>query len=100
MSSKDKKVKLIIELAIVEARISELERTKTYLNSLTYYRNRLTTLTDTAEKLRRELDGHDETQSVKLVFELPAGIFGKELKEKRTPVDFLQFMKKEYLIQE
>jgi hypothetical protein len=98
--SKEQKFKAVVELAIVEARISELERTKTYLSSLTYYRNRLKSLNEKADKLRNELEGNDETEEIKLTFHLPAGVLGKEIKERRSPVDFLQFMKKEYLVQE
>jgi len=96
--SKDQKVKAIVELAIIEARINELERSKTYNNSLTYYRNRLTTLTDKADKLRNQLEGNDETEEIKLVFSIPAGGFRLN-KEKPVKTDFLQFLKKEYLVE-
>ena len=97
MTSKDKKLKAIIELLAVQARIEELKRSKSYLTSSTYYRNRLTTLEDKALELQNVVDGK-EIEEVKFVFHVPESSFlNKRTKE---PEDFLQFFKREFLVVE
>ena len=95
MTSKDKKLKAIIELVSVQSRIDELKRSKTYLSTSSYYRNRLTQLEDKEEKLQQILEGK-ETEEIKLVFHVPESVFKNKTKEE----DFVQFLKREYLIEE
>jgi hypothetical protein len=97
--SKEQKLKAVVELAIVEARISELERTKTYMSSLTYYRNRLTSLEEKKAKLEKELTGNKDVEKITFTFEVPSDVFGELPKEKRKSVDFLQFLKRDYLVE-
>ena len=97
MTSKDKKLKAIIELLAVQARIEELKRSKSYLTSKIYYRNRLTTLEEKALELQNLLEGK-ETEEVKFVFHIPeSSLLGKSARE---PEDFLQFFKREFLVVE
>lgn len=95
MTQKEKKLKAIIELATVEARINELERSKTYLTSSTFYRNRLRVLNEKAEQLRDIIEGR-EAQEVRLVFHVPEVLF----KGNEKPENILQYMKKEFLVLE
>ena len=97
MTKKDQQLKAIIELAIVEGRIEELKRSKTYLASTTYFRNRLTTLEDKAEKLRDVLEGKNDVQEIKLTFHVPESVFRGRNNE--GPQDFVQYLKKEYLLE-
>ena len=95
MTLKEKLIKATIELAIVEGRIEELKRSKTYLSSSTYYRNRLIQLEDKAEKLESFIEngGNDETQEFKLTFRVPQDLF----KGSSKPEEILHYLKKEWL---
>jgi hypothetical protein len=96
MTSKEKKLKAAIELAIVGARIDELKRSRSYYINATAYRSRLTQLEEKAEKLRDTLAGVDRNvDEVKLVFRLPEELFSGE--SVREPEDIIQFLKREYL---
>ena len=96
MTSKERKLKAIIELAVVQGRIQELNRTKSYLTNSAYYRKRLAVLEETADKLQDVLD-NKEKKEVRLTFSLPKSVFaGKTVNE---PSDIIQFLKREYLIE-
>lgn len=95
MTSKEKKLKTIIELVAVTSRIEELKRSKSYLSGTVYYRNRLTVLEEKAEKLQDVIDGR-ETEKLELVFQVPESL----LLGKREPEDLLQFFKREFLVVE
>lgn len=96
MSNKDKKLKAILELVAVQSRIEELKRSKTYLTSSTYYRNRLTQLEEKEEKLQDFIEGKEETEEIKLIFHVPEGVIRSKSKD---PEDFIQFLKREYLVE-
>jgi len=95
MTSKDKKLKAIIELVSVQSRIDELKRSKTYLSTSSYYRNRLTQLEDKEEKLQEVIDGKESVDEIKLVFHVPESVFKGKTKEE----DFVQYLKREYLVE-
>lgn len=95
MTSKEKKLKAILELATVQARIDELERSKSYVSSSVYYRNRLTALQEKEEQLVNIIEGK-EVEEVKLVFRVPESLLKVGVKE---PEDFVQFFKREFLIE-
>ena len=98
MTSKERKLKEIIELVAVQARIEELQRTKSYCTSSTYYRNRLTQLEEKALKLQEVIEGK-ETEEVKFIFHVPESLFtGKTTR--KEPEDFMQFFKREFLVVE
>lgn len=98
MTSKDKKLKAILELVSVQGRIDELKRSKTYFSSSTYYRNRLTTLQNKEEVLNDIIEGKDKDDVEELKFTLHFNIPEGDLKDKRDPEDFIQYLKREYLV--
>lgn len=101
MTSKEKKLKAIIELVNVQGRIEELERTKSYMTSATYYRNRLTALEEKAEKLQNVIDGKDEVEEVKIVLRVPAESTEKVRRfSLSNPEEILQFFKTEKFVLE
>ena len=94
MNNKEKKLKAIIELAIVESRIDELKRGRSYSSNSTYYRNRLNVLEDKKEKLQGTVEG-EESEEIKLVFHVPENL----VKADRSPDKVLQYLKREYLME-
>jgi hypothetical protein len=100
MTSKEKKLKAAIELALVGARIDELKRSRSYYINSSAYRSRLTQLEEKAEKLRDILEGVEDTKTevFKLSFELPEELFsGKSVRE-TEPEEILQYLKREFLV--
>ena len=97
MTNKERKLKAILELVSVQARIEELKRSKTYLSSSVYYRNRLTQLQEKEEKLQDIVDGKNETDEIKLTFHVPESLFkGVTTKD---PGDIVQYLKREFLVE-
>jgi hypothetical protein len=99
MNYKEKRIKAIVDKAIVEARIDELKRSKTYYTSQTVYRNRLLQLEDKLETLSDFLgeDEESETLKVKLTARVPEDMFRKVRAEGLTGPDFVQYLVKEGL---
>lgn len=94
MTSKDKKLKLVLELVFLLGRIDELKNSKTYLSSSAYYRRRLTALEDKVETLRDKLEDKDDVDEIKLTFNLSEDLF-KSCKE---PADIIQYLKRENFV--
>ena len=95
MTSSEKKVKALVEKAVINARIDEVERFSQYCSSRTYYNNRLRTLEDKADRIEDQLDGR-EVSEVRLSVEVPERIF-LGLKGKKSAVndeEFVQYLKR------
>jgi hypothetical protein len=95
MTSKEKKIKAIVGLAVVDGRIDELKRSKYYLNGSTYYKNRLRQLEDKADNLQSIVDGDEDVENIKLTFRIPEE---KILGSRREPEDIIQYLKREWLV--
>jgi hypothetical protein len=99
MNYKEKRIKAIVDKAVVEARIDELKRSKTYYTSNTAYRNRLLQLEDKLENLNDFLGEEEESETVKIkaVVRVPEETFRRARTEGLTGPDFVQYLVKEGL---
>jgi hypothetical protein len=103
MTLKDKKLTKVLELVHVQGRIEELQRSKTWLSSSNYYRERLTALETKEDDLKNDLDinddegcGSNDPETIKFTLRLPE----KFLKGKRDNEDFVQYLKRTILVEE
>jgi hypothetical protein len=93
MTSKEKKIKALLQLFSVESRIDELNRSKTYYNTQSVYRNRLTALEEQKEKLEDILEGKDtETKTFKFTVKVPEKEFETDWDEDKV----IQYLKREH----
>jgi Arc/MetJ-type ribon-helix-helix transcriptional regulator len=97
MTNVEKIIKATIEKAVVEGRIDELKRAKTYTMNSSYIRTRLRKLEEKLDQLNDILDGNEEgdEREVKYVFRIPAEGFKNNSKFE----DILQFFKRDYLVE-
>lgn len=95
MTSKERKLKATLELVSVQGRIDELKRFKSYSNSSSYIRSRLTQLEEKEEKLLDIIEDR-EKEEVKFVFHLPEDLF----KSSKEPKDLIQYLRREFLVRE
>jgi len=99
MNKKEKILTATIELLVVNARIDELKRSKTYLagSTSTYFRNRLIALENNREKLEDVVNDTktNESQEIRLVFNVPESLLSTKTEKKE---DILQYLKKEFLV--
>jgi hypothetical protein len=93
MSQKEKLIKAWVDLAVVDARIDELKRAKSYQYGNVYYNNRLRQLRAKKEDLEAIVDGDEAANELKLTFRIPEEVLCGE----RSPEKILQYLKTEHI---